>query len=569
MSEPLETKHPGSNPDDDAVELLVEKTRGLSLIWLIPLVALAIGLWLAYKTLSEEGPSVSIVFKSASGLEAGKTKIKYKDVEVGVVESVKLSEDLSTVLAAAKMDRTVESHLREGSKFWVVQPRLGLNGVSGLDTLIAGHYIEVEFGQGRPTTHFTGLEHAPKLSADSPGSHYQLLADSAGSIMEGTPIYFRNIQVGRVVEVALAEDNSSVKLDAFVEAPYGNLVRDDSRFWQTSGIEMSMGAQGFNLKVGSLLSLVGSGISFETPNLEDAQAKPSADGTQFTLFKDFASIAEGSHLNKMLFVLYFDGSSVRGLSPGAPVEVRGIRIGTVSEVKFELDLTTQQLRIPVIIEIDPDRVFPREMFEHYRQVNKDAVATGHKPLFEKLVARGLRARLKTGNLLTGQLYVDMDFYPDSPPKTMIYTGSKPELPTLPSVTEELQTSVTEILQKLKKLPLDKIGNELLGTMQGSNRLLNSPELHDSIRSMNSALKDVHQVAQTADRELLKISSGLEKSLAATVKVLEQMEPGSPMSVDIGNLLEELASSARSIRTLTDYLERHPEALLHGKGGAKK
>jgi paraquat-inducible protein B len=170
--------------------------------------------------------------------------------------------------------------------------------------------------------------------------------------------------------------------------------------------------------------------------------------------------------------------------------------------------------------------------------------------------------------LTGQLFVDLDFYPDSPPKSLIYGGEHPEIPTLPSLTEELQASVTEIMAKLKRLPLDKIGEELLGTVQGSNRLMNAPELKDTVRSMNTALKDVHQLAQTADREIVKLTAGLEQSLGSAVKILEQLEPGSPMSVDIGNALEELASSARSIRALSDYLERHPEALLHGKGGAK-
>jgi paraquat-inducible protein B len=251
------------------------------------------------------------------------------------------------------------------------------------------------------------------------------------------------------------------------------------------------------------------------------------------------------------------------------VELKGIRVGTVTYIKFVFDVETQKLRIPVFLDIDADRIFAEAEFEKFKALHQAELAAGRRPVFEKLVERGLRGRLKTGSLLTGQLYVDLDFYPDSPPKSLAYGGEQPEIPTLPSITEELQADVKEIMGKLKRLPLDRIGDELLGTAQGANRLMNSPDLKEAIRSMNTALKDVHQVAQTADREIVKLTAGVEKSLGSAVKTLEQLEPGSPMAVDVGNALEELAASARSIRSLSDYLERHPEALLHGKGGAKK
>ena len=556
------------SPAGETPELLVEKSRGLPLVWLIPLVALLIGAWLAYKTLSEEGPKITIIFKDAGGLEAGKTKVKYKEVDVGTVETVVLSEDLSQVLVTAKLDRHVESQLGKDTKFWVVEPQLGLGGISGLDTLIAGHYIAVEFGKGKQTRKFIGLDHAPKISADTPGQHFMLMADNAGSMTDGTPVYFRDIQVGRVVGVTLAEDKRSVLVDIFVNAPYDRLVQNGSRFWQTSGIEASMSSQGFDLKVGSLLTLLGGGINFYTPSLDDPKAKPSEPGTRFYLYKDFASIAEGTHFYRVPFMMYFD-DSVRGLSAGAPVELRGIRVGTVTNIKFVFDAETKKFRIPVFLDIDADRIFSENAFEKFKATHQAELEAGRRPVFEKLVERGLRARLKTGSLLTGQLYVDLDFYPDSPPKSLVYGGEQPEIPTLPSITEELQDSVTEIMAKLKRIPFDKIGDELLGTTQGANRLMNSPDLKEAVRSMNLALKDVQQLAQTADREVVKLTAGLEKSLTAAAKILEQLEPGSPMAVDVGNALEELAASARSIRALSDYLERHPEALLKGKGGVKK
>ena len=549
-------------------ELVVEKARGLSVIWLIPLVALLIGGWLAYKTLSEQGPTITITFKQPGSLEAGKTKIKYKDVEVGVVETVKLSEDLSKVIVTAQLDKNVESHLGEGTQFWVVEPRFGLGGVSGLDTLIAGHYIQVEFSDGKPRREFIGLEHAPKISADTPGKRITLMADRAGSLSEGTRLYFRDIQVGSIVGVRLADDRSDVLVDVFVDAPYDQLIHESSRFWQTSGIDISMGAQGIDVKVGSLLSLLGGGITFDTPNLNDPNNPPSKPGAKFWLHKDYANIAEGYYVHKIELMMNFE-DSVRGLSVGAPVEVRGIQVGKVTGVKFNFDIQTKKLKIPVYIEIDLDRIMPQSEIKKMETSFSQELAAHHHPGIEALVAQGLRARLKTGNLLTGQLFVDLDFYHDDVGKKVIYAGELPELPTLPSVAEAFKNDISEILAKLKRLPLDKIGDELLGTVQGSNKLMNSEDVKDAIRSLNTTLKDVHQLAQTTDKEIVKLTASLDKSLTTAVKVLEQIDPGSPIIVDVGKALEELAASARSIRTLTDYLERHPEALLYGKGGAKK
>lgn len=549
-------------------ELVVEKARGLSVIWLIPLVALLIGGWLAYKTLSEQGPTITITFKQPGSLEAGKTKIKYKDVEVGVVETVKLSDDLSKVIVTAQLDKNVESHLGEGTQFWVVEPRFGLGGVSGLDTLIAGHYIQVEFSDGKPRREFIGLEHAPKISADTPGKRFTLMADRAGSLSEGTRLYFRDIQVGSIVGVRLADDRSDVLVDVFVDAPYDQLIHESSRFWQTSGIDISMGAQGIDVKVGSLLSLLGGGITFDTPNLNDPNNPPSKPGAKFWLHKDYANIAEGYYVHKIELMMNFE-DSVRGLSVGAPVEVRGIQVGKVTGVKFNFDIQTKKLKIPVYIEIDLDRIMPQSEIKKMETSFSQELAAHHHPGIEALVAQGLRARLKTGNLLTGQLFVDLDFYHDDVGKKVIYAGELPELPTLPSVAEAFKNDISEILAKLKRLPLDKIGDELLGTVQGSNKLMNSEDVKDAIRSLNTTLKDVHQLAQTTDKEIVKLTASLDKSLTTAVKVLEQIDPGSPIIVDVGKALEELAASARSIRTLTDYLERHPEALLYGKGGAKK
>lgn len=553
-------------PPPGAPEALVEESRSLPLVWLIPLVALLIGAWLAWHTLSAQGPLITLTFKEAFGLEAGKTRIKYKDIQVGLVETVRLSEDLSKVIVTARMEKSVAGHLGKDSRFWVVKPQFGLSGVSGLETLMAGNYIAVEFGTGKPAKSFTGLEHAPKVSADTPGRAYMLVADNAGSLQEGTPIYFRNIQAGRVVDVHLAEDKQSVLAEIFIDAPFDRLVHDNSRFWLTSAIDVSMSAQGFDLKIGSLLSLLSGGIAFDTPNLNDGKTQPSAAGTRFDLHKDFADITERAHTHKQTYRMYFD-DSVRGLATGAPVEFRGIKVGTVTDVHLDLDFRTKKVRIPVTIDLDPENFFSAEQVKEAMGAVQADIAAGRRPVLEKLVETGLRARLKTGSLLTGQLYVDLDLYPDVPPKSLVYGGDYPEIPTLPSLTEELQKDITEIMAKLKKLPLDQIGNELLGTVRGANRVANSPELKESLRSLDAALKDLRKLAQTADSQLVALATGLEKSLSAVRLAVGQMEPNSPMAVNLNKALEELSAAAKSIRALSDYLDRHPEALLKGKSGS--
>ena len=553
------------HPDNGASEALVEESRSLPLVWIIPLVALAIGLWLAYKTLSEQGPLITLTFKEASGLEAGKTKIKYKDIEVGQVETVQLSRDLSQVLVTARMENSVASHLGADSRFWIVKPQFGLSGVSGLETLMAGNYIAVEFGGGDRTRTFTGLDHAPKITAETPGRSYILEAETAGSLREGTPVYFRNIQAGRVVNVILAEDKQSVLTEIFMDAPFDRLVRNDSRFWLTSAIDLSMSAQGFNFKVGSLLTLLGGGIAFETPHLDGDRTEPSPAGTHFILHKDFADIGTHTHIHKETFLMYFD-DSVRGLAEGAPVEIRGIKVGSVTSVRLALDLDTKKFRIPVLIAIDPDEFMSGEQVGKMLKKFETDQESGRRPVLEHLVANGLRARLKTGSLLTGQLYVDLDIYPKAPPGKLVYGGDYPEIPTLPSIVNELQKDATEIIAKLKALPLDKIGNEILGTVQGANRLANSGEIKESLRSLDGALKDLRKLAQTADRQVGALAVGMEQNLGAIHKILEQMQPGSPMAVNLNRALDQLTAAARSIRALSDYLDRHPEALLRGKSG---
>ena len=547
-------------PLEELPEVAVTSREGFSIVWIIPLVAALLGGWLAYKTISEAGPSITITFNNGEGLEAGKTKVKYKSVEIGTVETVRISENLSQVVVTAKMDKETETHLTTNTQFWVVRPQIGLSGISGLETLVSGAYIDADPRPGDPTLEFIGLENPPGVTAFEDGSQFQLIAEQLGSCYPGAPVFLRGIKVGRILGHELSKDNQSVFIDIFIQAPYHLLVQDTSRFWQRAGIEASIGAEGIDVKMESLASIVAGGVAFDTPTTAGGTGKPSRPGTMFELFDSFGSIGEAKYVRKVPFLLHFDGS-VRGLSIGAPVELKGIKIGIVTDIAMELDPKTLNFEVPVAIEIQPDRMLTPDVLEALDQINAEEPYSVGRLLVEN---HGMRAQLQTGSLLTGQLFVDLDFYPELPKTTLVMTGKYPEIPTVPSTLDEFRRTATSVLEELRKLPLDKIAHELLETLKGTKRLANSPSLTQAVESLSATLEDVQKLTYDVDQTVQSLATSTENTLAAAREALEIADPNSPTAVNLTNTLEELAAAARSIRVLADYLEQHPESLVHGK-----
>ena len=550
--------------DNSALEELPEvevvSRGGFSVIWAIPVIAALIGGWLAYTTISEMGPTITITFNEGEGLEAGKTKIKYKSVEIGTVETVEISENLSQVIVTATMDKSTEPHLTTNTRFWVVRPRVGFSGISGLETLVSGAYIDADPRPGESTRAFIGLDDPPGVTAFEAGSQYRLRAEKLGSCYPGAPVFLRGIEVGRILGHELAEDNHSVLIDIFVKEPHHALVQDSTRFWQKTGIQVSVGAEGIDVKMESLASLIAGGIEFDTPVMAGGNEKPSKPGTVFELFGSFASIGEAKYVRKVPYLLHFDGS-VRGLKVGAPVELKGIRIGTVTDIAVKFDPQTLNFEVPVAIEVEPDRILTSEVQEVIDQLNAEEPYAVGRMLVEK---HGLRAQLQTGSLLTGQLFVDLDFYPKLPPMGLRMTGKYPEIPTVPSTLDSFRRTATNVLEELRKLPLDKIAHELLKTLEGTKRLTNSPDLMQAVKKLNKTLENVQKLTYAVDKSVGSLATSTEKTLAAARSALEVADPNSPTAVNLANTLEELAAAARSIRVLADYLEQHPESLVHGK-----
>jgi paraquat-inducible protein B len=516
----------------------VRTRRGFSIVWVIPLVALTIGGWLAYKALSEKGPTITITFENANSLEAGKTKIKYKDVEIGHVTDITLSKDLSHVEVTAELNKGAEPYLTDQTRFWVVRARVAAGEVSGLGTLFSGAYIGVDpKEEGKPQLRFKGLEVAPVLTADLPGRHFTLRAEDLGSIDIGTPVYYRKVKVGKAVSYALDVEQDNLKIRVFIEAPYHEKVNKETRFYNASGVDVVLDSSGLSVNTESMVSIVLGGIAFETPVGRKASEQAPED-FEFRIYPDRKSSKQKEYTKKQYFLLYFEGD-VGGLSSGAPVSFRGIRVGEVLDFSLQFDWKMRHFQIPVLIVIEPERM---------EQIH--GTLPEGKELVDEFVARGLRAQLKTGNLFTGKKFVDLAFYPDAPPAKVRYDEAYPVLPTIPQPLEQMIASVEKILNRLEKIPTDEIGRDVKTTVE----------------SLDNVLRRADAMVVQIDKKVLpEITRTLKKLQTSLAEIEKGYGADSGTNRDLRKALDELREAARSIRILTEYLERHPESLIHGKG----
>ena len=581
MSE-KETREEESHELPEAV--ISTRRHQISIVWFVPLVALLIGGWLVYKTISEKGPTITISFKTAEGLEAGKTKIKYKDVQLGQVTEIRITPDLSRVLVTAELVKEAEEFLSANTRFWVVRARVAAGQVSGLGTLFSGAYIGLDPGKpGLPGSHFVGLEIPPVVTTDLPGRHFKLHATRLGSLDIGAPVYYRQIKVGQVVSFKLQDDGKAVAIKVFINDPIDKLVNQNTRFWNASGLDFAVDANGIRVNTESIVTILVGGIAFDTPdNLEPGG--PAADDDDFKLYESRERIFDKTYTDKSRWLLHFEGS-VRGLTVGSPVEFRGIPVGQVLDINMEYDSEKLAFLIPVLIEIEQERIkVVGEMNDSDRKKRNDY-----------LVAQGMRAQLKTGSLITGQLYVDLDFHPDAEPAQINWEGRYPQMPTVPTSMDEITTSLTQLLRKLEKLPIEQIGNDLRDTVQGAKRLVNSAELQESIAALNQTLNQAQQFAATLTQEITPELRSAVANLNTTLKHTRQLAQNfdetvvpeldatlkeaqttlkdikgsiskdSPLYYELMRVLKELTGAARSIRVMADYLERNPDALIYGKG----
>lgn len=517
-----------------------------SMIWLIPLIAALVGMGLVARILLERGPEIVLSFKTAEGLEAGKTAVKYKDVQIGMVQSLRLASDRSHVQVTVRLNKDAEAFTAQDTRYWVVRPRLDTSGISGLGTLLSGAYIGADAGvNATRATEFTGHEVRPSVTSDASGQQYLMRASNIGSLDVGSPVYYRQIRVGQVVAYELDDDGRGVTLRVFINTPYVKFVGTNTRFWHASGLDMQINASGLTLRTQSLATILLGGIAFGAP--EDEMGSAAPENTAFTLAGDEAFAMKQADGTVQNMVLFFD-QSLRGLSPGAPVDFRGVVIGEVKSVGAEFDRDERAFRMPVMIQIYPDR-----LRRQGAETQKDSPAQ-QQALTKFMIGKGLRAQLRTGNLLTGQLYVAIDFFPNLASAKVDDQKSPLELPTVPGSLNELQSQVQDIAAKINKLPLEQIAANLLTTMA----------------ALNKTLAGAEQLTQTLNNEVSPEITAVMKDARKTIRSAEQtLAQDSPLQQDMRQTLQELTRAAGSIRTLTDYLERHPDALLRGKPEDKR
>lgn len=530
-----------------AAKPLIKAAQRWNMIWVVPILALLIGGWLLIKNLGSGGPEIRIRFETADGIIAGNTELKCRSVSIGKVTKIELADDLQSVLVNCDLNAGSEHLLRKGTRFWVVKPRVTTADVSGLGTLLTGSYIELDPGNGeKGGNNWEGLETPPATSRTIPGRRLTLVSDEARSLIVGSPVYYRGFEVGRVESRYLDLEGRRIQYELFIEEKYQNLVTRNTRFWNTSGIDISAGVDGFKIRTPSFQAMVSGGVSFAVPE-GLASGDLIADGATFDLHRDADSAASSTFNPTLELLLLFD-QSVRGLAKNAPVEYRGITIGRVRNISFDYVPELDNQMVPVLVEIDPNLL--RASHQHTSE-EEDTTQLA------EAVHIGLRATLKTGSLLTGAMFVDFDYYPDEITSELTYKGDFPVVPTMSSGFAQLEVKLSSILDKIDKLPLDKAVKQFTLTAEESRSVLNELAL-------------VAKAArETIDNpEFKQLPTDFKKTITELEKSIVSLGPAGSLQGDLLRTLDEFRSAMRSMESLTDTIKEKPNSIFFGKEGSK-
>jgi Paraquat-inducible protein B len=523
----------------------IKKLQRISPIWLIPIVAATIGLWMVVTTLHNQGPLITLEMDNAEGIEPGKTPIKTRSVEIGKVQTVRLGDDLKHVIVTARMNVEAEPLLRDDTRFWVVKPRVGKSGISGLNTLLSGSYLELQPGKSKERKlEFTALDTPPVTPTNAPGLRIELSSEQDSALSVGDPVLYRGFTVGRVEQAEFKSDTRQMNYQLFIQAPYDALVTTNTRFWLNRGIQVQAATDGIKVKTGTLETILSGGVSFSVPSGWEL-GQPVKTNKTFNLYADEDSSAIRRYQDRIDYILLFD-DSVRGLNPGAPVEYRGIQIGSVLSVPFFVPgndlLTTHSRKIPVLIRIEPGRI--RE------DMDKDQLPNWENE-FTAAVKQGLRASLRSGNLLTGALYVDLNFYPDLPKSDGLgELANYHTLPTVPGGLARIEQQVVQLLNKLNQLDIN-------GTLTKAQTMLTETQ---------AAMANVRKVSASMDKiatqqSTQQLPAELKNTLADIQKTLQGLSANSPAYGELNRSIQSLNRVLHEVQPMARTLNEKPNALL--------
>jgi paraquat-inducible protein B len=519
--------------------------RGFPWIWLVPLLAAVIVLGLGVRNLIDRGPLITISFKDAEGLQPGETHIRHKDVDLGIVESIHLSPDMSKVIVRARVRRSVTDHLTDHTRFWIVRPRVGVGGISGLSTLVSGDYIEMYPGDGSPQRSFVGLSEPPTLTPDVPGRSFTLHADHLESLLGGSPISYRGIKVGEIMGYTLDGTGKRLNIYAFVRAPYDRLVHPQTRFWNSGGLNVSVAAEGLHLRASSWQELLYGGVTFDTP--DGALNRPSgAPVSVFRLYESEEDAKRDPRDDALVYRVNFTGSEGGDVRPGTEVQLQGTEVGQVTDAHLQYDDASHSLVTRVMLEIDPSRI---EIVHRRPEASDDPLAALAERV-ARLVERGLRAHLTTANFLTGVKIVSLDLENDAPPARVVQVDGFALLPSARS------TDLSEVLATAQS------------TLHHLDKATAGPALAHAVEELDRTLTHLDHVTSEVEPQIQPLLESLRQTAEATQHTLQAangvLGNGSSTGTDLPRLMHELTDAARSIRDLTDFLDRHPEALIRGR-----
>jgi len=546
MSNPVVDRAP--HPEDELPSAVPDARRRVRLpyVWILPIIVVIAGVFVAVREKLAEGTSIEITFHTADDLEPNKTKISYKAVEIGEVKEIHVSKDRKEVVVEARIHRNSTDYLVQDTRFWVVRPRVTGANISGLGTLVSGAYIGVDVGHSAvPEHHFTGLEVPPIVTSGLPGREYILHAGDIGSLNIGSTVFFRHMPAGQVVAYSLDPGGASVTVKVFINSPYDKFVTQDTKFWQASGVDMSIDSEGVKLHTESIASILEGGVAFQSPK-DSTSTTEAAEDSGFKLYSDRERAMRETDTMAETFIMYFQGS-LRGLSVGAPVDLRGINIGEVKRLSVEYDRVAGELRFPVEVDIFPQRIRARARTPNAR--NTDLSDMGGHTMIDSMVAHGMRAALKDGNLLTGQKYVAVDVVKGAAKETVAWDAHPPIFPTASGGLDEITDSIGSVAKKLDKVPFDQISNHLIATMA----------------TLDQTLKTTDSLMHNVDASIApQVTATLKEAQEAMKNAKDALSEGGSLNNGLGDTLVQLSRAAKSLGALADYLERHPEALIRGK-----
>ncbi|HIF9080373.1 TPA: intermembrane transport protein PqiB [Photobacterium damselae] len=532
--------------DNKPTQAEVKNLKQVSAIWIIPIVALAIGIWMLAQYITSKGPEITLRMPTAEGIEVGKTQIKSLNVKVGVVTNIKLSDDYSYITVTARMNKDAERMLRDDTLFWVVKPRIGKEGISGLDTLLSGSYIELQPGKADIKKYnFKVLDVPPIAPPDAKGLRVVLTNKEAGKLSVGDPVLYEGFTVGRVEQVSFNTKTKLANYHLFIFQPYDSLIQTTTKFWLASGVDFQMSASGINVKIGSLESLITGGVSFGLPDGVSSGEKVITQNEKYRLYDNMKQVTEGMYDKYLPYVMLFK-ESIRGLQPGAPVEYRGVRIGTVEKVPFKLPTNKHGFSnkmIPILVHIELGRI---------TQLGGHETLEGLKADLQEEFKTGLRATLKTGSLITGALFIDLNVDPDEKaPKQQSFDGYD-IFPTKAGGFAEVQKQVTDLLKKLNNLPVEKTVNSLNSTLAATEKTLQSAE---------RVTADLDRLLKQKDTQ--QLPADIRQSLKEIQHTLNSYGPNGAPYQNLEGALNQFQDVMQELQPVLKQINKKPNSLIFG------